>query len=91
MDEVFPAAVRPGARGRRGERAIPLPQVRLFFPQDERAVGGVLDAEVEGVGQQVDKALGVVGAEAAADAQLGERRIGDRRSGCSVHAANLSK
>ena len=77
MDENFPLARRPTARGRRGDRRFPLSGFQLFFPQHQSAVGRVVDFEVEGGGEQLGEAFEVVSAETAADAERGEGGIGE--------------
>ena len=77
MDEVFPSARRPTARGRRGDRAIPLSRSGRFFAEHERVVGRMFDFEIEGGGEKVGEARKVVGAETAADAERREGRIGE--------------
>ena len=77
MDENFPSARKPTARGRRGDRQFPLSRTRRFFSQHERAVGSVVDVEIEGGGEQVREAGEVIGAETAADAERSEGRIGE--------------
>ena len=77
MDGVFPSARRPTARGRRGDGQFPLSRTGRFFSQHERAVGSVVNFEIEGGGEKVREAGEVIGAETAADAERCEGRIGE--------------
>ena len=77
MDENFPSARRPTARGRRSDWRFPLSRSGRFFSQHQRVVGRMFDFEIEGGGEKVGEARKVVGAETAADAERREGRIGE--------------